>query len=115
MYRDRLYRSNRIWKIDRYVNPSTGALQVMTTENAIVTGNPYGYPSGEMTYTITEIAPITEYTYVTNFRGAYDRMIALTISENSTTKVENLNADLLDGFTSENFTRDSIVYSIALG
>lgn len=74
LYRDRLYRLNGVWKIDRYVNPATGALQAMATENAVVTGQPKAYKNGTFYYNNTVIAPRTEYTYALNFRGAYGRL-----------------------------------------
>jgi len=63
LYRDRLYKLNGSWKIDRYVNPSTGALQTMATEDAVISGTPKSYKNGTFYYNTTVIAPQTEYIY----------------------------------------------------
>jgi hypothetical protein len=60
VYRDRLYYSNGIWKIDRYVNPADGLKQAMATENAVVSGIPYVYRDGTSIIETSVIAPLVD-------------------------------------------------------
>ena len=60
LYRDRLYNSNGIWYIDRYVDESTGLKQTMATETATVSGVPYVYRNGTSIIETSVIAPLVD-------------------------------------------------------